>query len=141
MSLRSSSQRCATLQVYVCMYLCVCNVYNIYTKFVCDCEFTHAHTDMNIQHTTYIHTYIHTYTHTNTHTHTYVYTYIDTYIHTYIHKHENIFSIGCIDYANPSNRRQVSTSGVKVEYEIKADAAAVVSIQQALRQQFSKVRR
>jgi hypothetical protein len=39
---------------------------------------------------------------------------------------------GCIDYANPSGRRQTLTSGVTVSYEIKADAAAVASIQLAL---------
>jgi hypothetical protein len=39
---------------------------------------------------------------------------------------------GCIDYANPSRRRQTLTSGVTVSYEIKADAAVVASIQLAL---------
>ena len=39
---------------------------------------------------------------------------------------------GCIDHANPSSRRRTLTSGVAVSYEIKADAAAVASIQLAL---------
>jgi len=39
---------------------------------------------------------------------------------------------GCIDYAKSSSRRRTLTSGVTVSYEIKADAAAVASIQRAL---------